>query len=64
VDGIDVRNLSGSDDTGNFEVALFAGGGTDTHSFVSKPHMEGITICLRIHCDALDPKLFADADYS
>jgi hypothetical protein len=62
MDGIDITDFSGTDQTINFEVALVAWSRADTNGFVSQLNVEGIVIGFGIDRQGPDPQFFAGAD--
>jgi hypothetical protein len=62
VDGIDVGDFGGADDTVGLQVALTAWRGSDTNGPIRQLNMEGLVIGLRVDRNRLDSQFFTSAD--
>src|SRR6185295_16820146 len=56
-----IRNLGGTDDGRNIEIAIRRGRWTDTDRFVGQPHIFGLCIGHGMHGNRLDPEFPAGA---
>ena len=62
VDGVDVGDLRGADDTRDIEVTLVAVRRSDAHRLIGKPQVRGTAVGLGIDGHRLDPQLPAGSD--
>ena len=62
MDGLGIGQLGSSDEVGNIEVRLSAGGRPNAHRFVSKTHMQAVAVCCGVDRHGLEGHLSAGPD--
>ncbi len=62
VNGVNVSNFGGGDDSVDFQITLSAGTWPDTDGFIGGLDVEGVVICLGVNGEGADAHVFAGTD--
>ncbi len=62
MNGVNVSNFGGGDDSVDFQITLSAGAWPDTDGFIGGLDVEGVVICLGVNGEGADAHVFAGTD--